>query len=125
MGCYKLLWILALGTFVLDQATKIWISSHMPLGTYGPPGAVTVIDGFFYLVHVGNTGAAWSMFTGKSVFLAALAFVTLGAIFIWRHTLGLRHRFVQIGFGQPDFEWGFVGPGPRWTWRARTRGVRS
>jgi signal peptidase II len=99
LGFYKLLWILALGTFALDQATKIWISSHMPLGTYGPPGAVTVIDGFFYLVHVGNTGAAWSMFTGKSVFLAALAFVTLGAIFVWRHTLGLRNRFVQVGFG--------------------------
>lgn len=71
----------------------------MPLGTYGPPGAITVIDGFFYLVHVGNTGAAWSMFTGRSVMLAMLAIVTLGAIFFWRHTLSLRTRAVQIGFG--------------------------
>ncbi|MFO1446603.1 MAG: signal peptidase II [Opitutaceae bacterium] len=99
LGTYRLLWILAAVTFALDQASKIWINSHMPLGTYGPPGAVTVIEGFFYLVHVGNTGAAWSMLSGKSVFLATLAVFTLGAIFIWRHTLGLRNQFVQTAFG--------------------------
>ena len=97
---YRVLLGLAVMVFVLDQLTKLWIAKTLPYGTYGELyGAIRVIKGFFYLVHVGNTGAAWSMFTGKSVFLAALAFVTLGAIFIWRHTLGLRHRFVQIGFG--------------------------
>jgi len=93
------LWILATTVFVLDQATKIWISARMPIGTYGLPGAITVIDGFFYLVHVGNTGAAWSMFTGRSPLLAMLALVTLGAIFFWRKALSLRIRVVQVGFG--------------------------
>lgn len=96
---YRLLWILATTVFVLDQATKIWISARMPIGTYGLPGAITVIDGFFYLVHVGNTGAAWSMFTGRSPLLAMLALVTLGAIFFWRKALSLRIRVVQVGFG--------------------------
>jgi signal peptidase II len=53
----------------------------------------------FYLVHVGNTGAAWSLFTGQSVFLAILAGATLVAIFLWRRALGLRDRTSQIGFG--------------------------
>lgn len=96
---YRLLWALALGVFVLDQATKIWINARMPLGTYGPPGAITIVDGFFYLVHVGNTGAAWSLFTGRSAWLAALALVTLTAIYFWRHSLGLRERIVQLSFG--------------------------
>lgn len=96
---YRLLLALALLVFTLDQVTKIWINARLPLGTYGPPHAITVIDGFFYLVHVGNTGAAWSMFSGRSLWLAALALVTLGAIYYWRHTLALRQRVVQIAFG--------------------------
>ena len=96
---YQLLWVLALVVFVLDQVTKIWIDARLPLGTYGPPGNIVVIEGFFNLVHVGNTGAAWSMLAGKSTFLALLAFVTLGDIYLWRHELGLRLRVVQLSFG--------------------------
>lgn len=96
---YALLLGLASAIFVIDQITKIWINARLPFGTYGPPDAIPVIEGFFYLVHVGNTGAAWSMFSGRSVWLAALAIVTLGAIFWWRHSLGLRERTVQLAFG--------------------------
>lgn len=99
MRRYRLLWILALVVFILDQVTKIWINARLPLGTYGPPGEIVVIENFFNLVHVGNTGAAWSMFAGKSTFLALLAFVTLGAIYIWRRELGLQLKVVQLSFG--------------------------
>ena len=97
---YRLLLTLALAVFVADQLTKIWIAHRLPFGTYGERGgAITVVRGFFYLVHQGNTGAAWSMFTGRSVLLAVLAAGTLVAIFFWRHTLGLRARYTQISFG--------------------------
>ncbi len=96
---YRLLLTLALGTIALDQASKGWINARLPLGTYGPPGAIPVVRGFFNLVHVGNTGAAWSMLTGRSVLLAALAAATLLSIFFWRHALGLRDRVTQVCFG--------------------------
>ena len=97
---YRVLLGLALTIFVLDQLTKAWIASRLPFGTYGEAGgAIPVVRGFFYLVHQGNTGAAWSMFTGKSVLLAVLAAGTLVAIFFWRHALGLRGRAAQICFG--------------------------
>ena len=97
---YRLLWILSLTVLVLDQLTKAWIVSRMPLGTYGPaPGAITVIENFFYLVHVGNTGAAWSMMSGKSTLLAGLAGITLLGIYFWRRALALREKWVQLGFG--------------------------
>jgi signal peptidase II len=97
---YRLLLLLALGVFALDQLTKTWIASTLPLNTYGEAGgAIPVIRGFFYLVHQGNTGSAWSMFTGKSLLLAGLAAATLVAIFFWRHSLGLRERLPQICFG--------------------------
>ena len=97
---YRLLLALALTIFVLDQATKSWIAARMPLGTYGEQmGAIRVVKGFFYLVHQGNTGAAWSMFTGRSLLLAGLAAGTLLAIFFWRRALGLRDRAAQVSFG--------------------------
>ncbi len=100
VGAYRILWILGFAVFALDQATKIWINARLEFPTYWPAeGAITVIEGFFHIVHVGNTGAAWSLLAGKSLFLAVLAFVTLGAIYAWRNQLGLKHRTAQIGFG--------------------------
>jgi signal peptidase II len=96
---YRRLLGLALAVFVLDQLTKAWIAALLPFGTYGEPGAITVIPGFFYLVHVGNTGAAWSLFSGQSVLLAALAAATLVAIFCSRRALGLHNPLTQICFG--------------------------
>jgi signal peptidase II len=96
---YRVLLALALTVIALDQASKAWINARLPLGTYGPPGAIPVVRGFLYLVHVGNTGAAWSMLTGRSVLLALLAATTLLAIFVWRRALGLRDRVAQVCFG--------------------------
>lgn len=96
---YRKLWWIAIGVLVVDQLTKFWIVHTLPLGSYGPGRWIPVIEGFFHLVHVGNTGAAWSLFTGKSTLLALLAFLTLGAIYYWRRTLGLRERWMQISFG--------------------------
>lgn len=97
---YRLLWILGSVVLVLDQITKAWIVSQMPLGSYGgAPGTITVIENFFYLVHVGNTGAAWSMLSGKSTLLAGLAAITLLGIYFWRRALGLRDKWVQLSFG--------------------------
>ncbi len=99
LGDYKLLLTLAAVIFVLDQASKEWISARLPFPTYGPPDAITIIPGFFHLIHVGNTGAAWSMFSGQSVLLGVLAALTLAGIYYWRKALGLQVRFVQICFG--------------------------
>jgi signal peptidase II len=95
---YALLIGLAVAILALDQATKGWIVSRLPYPTYGAT-SIPVIRGFFYLVHVGNTGAAWSMFSGQSVVLGILAAATLVAIFVWRRALGLRDRETQISFG--------------------------
>ncbi len=96
---YRLLLILAAFIFISDQITKIWIIERLPLGSYGPGHSITIIPDFFYLVHVGNTGAAWSMLTGKSTLLAVIAIATLVGIYIWRRALALRDRLAQVAFG--------------------------
>jgi len=100
VAAYRVLWGVGLSIFCLDQLSKIWISAILNFPTYWPEdGAITVIQGFFYIVHVGNTGAAWSLFAGKSAFLALLAALTLLGIFYWRRHLGLRATTAQLAFG--------------------------
>lgn len=100
---YRMLWALAVIVFTLDQLTKTWIVSAIPFVEHPyewpPVGSIPVIEGFFHLVHVGNTGAAWSLFEGKSGMLAILAGATLLGIYFWRHHLGLHARRAQIAFG--------------------------
>ena len=99
-GAYRWFWAIALLTFASDQGTKAWIVHRLPFNTYGEAtGAIPIMRGLLYIVHVGNTGAAWSLFSGKSVMLALLAAVTLGAIFLWRRALGLGERPAQVCFG--------------------------
>lgn len=96
---YRWLLGLAAAVLVLDQVSKFWIAAVLPFNTYGPPGHVEIVPGFFHLVHVGNTGAAWSLLSGRSLLLATLAPVALLAIFLARRHLGLALRPVQIAFG--------------------------
>lgn len=100
---YRLLWVLAILVFCLDLISKTWIVALIPYVEHPTEwphaGSITVIEGFFHLVHVGNTGAAWSLFEGKSGVLAVLAGITLLGIYLWRHHLGLRARRVQVAFG--------------------------
>lgn len=61
-------WILIAGLVLLDQLTKVMISSN--------PSSfanVEVIPGFFYITYVKNTGAAWSMLSGQRVFLSLIS----------------------------------------------------
>ena len=97
---YRWLHLCALAILILDQLTKAWIERIMPvLGTYGAPGHIEIIPGFFNLVHVGNTGAAWSILTGRGTLLALLALAALIAIFLLRRAIGLRRFAPQIAFG--------------------------
>ena len=59
---------LALVVLALDQFTK-WLVLHaLNLGD-----ELIVVPGFFKLVHWGNTGAAWSLFSGNNTALALVA----------------------------------------------------
>ena len=79
---------------VLDQATKFWVLKHLP--RYEER---VVIDGFFKFVHWGNTGAAWSMFSGQNAGLAVVSLLALLGLFIWRHHFDTRTWVGQLSLG--------------------------
>ncbi|MBC8002724.1 MAG: signal peptidase II [Opitutaceae bacterium] len=79
---------------VLDQATKFWVLQHLP--RYEEK---VVIDGFFKFVHWGNTGAAWSMFSGQNTGLAIVSAVALVGLFLFRHHFDTRTWVGQLSLG--------------------------
>src|ERR1041384_6839276 len=87
--------VIALAVFCLDQLTKLLL-----LGFLREKGQEKIIvDGFFKLVHWGNTGAAWSLFRDRNGVLALIAVVALVVLFFTRHHFDARSRMGQLAFG--------------------------
>lgn len=69
--------IIIIFAVVLDQVTKYLVVQNITLG-----GSITIIDRFFYLTHVRNTGAAWSIFqNGRYFFIVLTIIVSAGMIY--------------------------------------------
>lgn len=90
----RLFWIAAIVSLVLDQLTKYWIVQNFNLTETYP-----LLPGVFHLTYVTNTGAAFSLFTGKVEWLRWLSLgVSLGlmALAWFGGTLSI---FEQLGYG--------------------------
>ncbi len=98
---YRLLIILAVSVFVLDQLSKIWVErfSGLELGVYPPFGGVDIVPGFLAIVYSVNKGAAWGMFSGAGTLLALLGVAALVAIALMRRHLELHKTVMQLVFG--------------------------
>lgn len=99
IAAYKRLHILAFIILVADQITKLIIERTLPYGSFYPPDSIVIVPGFFNLVHVGNTGAAWSLFSGYPKALAALGIVALLLLYFFRNALELKLPQSQWSFG--------------------------
>jgi signal peptidase II len=101
IAAYWRFYLYFIGTLLLDQWTKYWIveKSGFPHGYFPPLGGIEVIEGFFSLVYITNEGAAWSLFSGYSTFLALFAVIVLLMIFFMRKNLELKKPLYQTAFG--------------------------
>ncbi len=73
---YKKLIGLVFIFLLVDQITKGLISFNMNIGQ-----SIDIIDGFFNITYVQNTGAAFSILAGNTIFLILMSFVALNLIY--------------------------------------------
>ncbi len=99
IAAYKRLHILAFIILIADQISKLAIERAIPFGSFYPPDNIVIVPGFFNLVHVGNTGAAWSLFSGYPKALAALGIIALLLLYFFRNALQLKLPQSQWSFG--------------------------
>ncbi|MEE9610611.1 MAG: signal peptidase II [Desulfatiglandales bacterium] len=94
---YHLLALLALAVVVLDQISKFIIDRSIPLHEF-----VTVISGFFNLVHVRNRGMAFGLMNrpGNEFSFYFLVAATIGAVALllfWFSRLKKEERSLILG----------------------------
>ncbi|MGZ5564617.1 MAG: signal peptidase II [Chthoniobacterales bacterium] len=78
----RFVFLLSLPLYCLDQLTKWWV-----LHLIGPDDPRIIVPGFFALVFVTNTGAAFGSFKNNNIFfivLSCLAIVFILALFLRR-----------------------------------------
>ena len=66
----------ALLVVVADQLSKLWIRSY-------PEGETIFQVGFFRIIHVQNTGAAFGLFQGQAFALAIISFVGVAVLLLY------------------------------------------
>lgn len=74
----KKLCIFSLIFVVIDQLIKYLISNNIILNS-----EIKIIDKFFYITHVHNNGAAFSMFSGNIIFLIIMTLLALIVIYLF------------------------------------------
>lgn len=72
----KKLYVISLITVILDQVIKNLFTFFM---TYGQ--SISVIDGFFNITLVGNTGAAFSILSSNTILLILISIVVLNLLY--------------------------------------------
>lgn len=86
--------MVAVSVLALDQITKKLVNWLLPLDD-----EKIIIRGFFKFVHWGNTGAAWSMFTGNNTLLAIIAIMALFILYRSRHHFEVHTLMGQLALG--------------------------
>lgn len=86
------------GIVLLDQVTKALIQKWMPLHSVRE-----VVPGFFSLVHVRNTGAAFSFLAGgpsslRPAFLVTLTLLVMGILLFAYRKLPSRDRWMRAAY---------------------------
>ncbi|MEA5605313.1 signal peptidase II [Nostoc sp. UHCC 0252] len=90
----RLFWIAAFIAFFLDQITKYWVVQTFSLGQTLP-----LLNGIFHFTYVTNTGAAFSLLSGKVEWLRWLSLgvsLVLIGLALFGPTLNL---WDQLGYG--------------------------
>ena len=84
---------------VLDQLSKLWIVRNLSFADRIP-----VLDGFFYITHVRNPGAAFSLFATapepfRRIFFVAVTLVAIVLVFSFLRRLAPGERLSALALG--------------------------
>ncbi len=90
----RILFFLTLPLYALDQLTKYFVLENI-----APTEPRVILPGFFALVHVTNSGAAFGSFANNNRFFIALSFVALAVVTYLLLRRGISDRWRRIALG--------------------------
>ena len=78
---------------IIDIVVKVLVKSKLVLNE-----SIKIIDNFFYITYVKNTGAAWSILSGKQVFLILFSIIVIVSLFIYLYKKKIYTKLELIGY---------------------------
>lgn len=79
---------------IIDILVKLFVKNNMLVNE-----SIKVIDKFFYLTYVKNTGAAWSIFSGKQTFLVIVTSIVIIGLIAYLYKKKEYKKIEIIGYG--------------------------
>ncbi len=89
--------IVALIVIFLDQFSKWLVESNLQIGESWIP--LEGMASLFRIIHTFNTGAAFGLFAGGSLFFAGTAIVISLAILFFNHRLEADNKWLRVALG--------------------------
>ena len=94
---YLFLFVISSALIVIDQYTKFMVTLHIPINY-----SMKVVEGFFNLTHIRNSGVAFGIFSGQNselkpyllIFVSIIAIIAILVIF---HQTEKNKKIVQTG----------------------------
>lgn len=90
----KTLFIISIILFIFDRIAKNLVITKLTKGTFYP-----IIDGILSFTHLENTGAAFSLFQEKQLFLITISIFIIIFILHFFYRNKLTAKLPQIGWG--------------------------
>ena len=85
--------ILTIILVIIDLTVKLIIKNTMI-----PNQSITIINNFFYITYVKNTGAAWSILSGRKIFLIIFSLIVIISIIYYIIKRKENNRLESIGY---------------------------
>jgi len=85
--------ILTIIFFIIDLGSKLLISNLMNVND-----SIRIIRNFFYITYVRNTGAAWSIFSGKVLGLIFVSLLIIGFIIYYIYKNNPKSILEKVGY---------------------------
>jgi len=94
---YILLFVISSALIIIDQYTKFMVTLHIPLNY-----SIRVVEGFFNLTHIRNSGVAFGVFSEeqselKPYLLILVSIIAIMAIMVIFHQTEKDKRLAQTG----------------------------
>ena len=78
---------------IIDVIIKLIVKNCLFLNQ-----SIKIIDNFFYITYVRNTGAAWSILSGKQLFLILVSLFIVISLFIYLYKKKTYTKIEKIGY---------------------------
>lgn len=89
-----MLFVVSLGVFLLDQASKLLIMSEMHRGQ-----SIPVIKNIFYITYIHNPGAAFGLLADRTPFFVAVSLLVVAGILVFHWKGRARGGVLPVALG--------------------------